>query len=119
MATQADIVQRVAEDLSIVSIGQSPEAQDVTRIEAAYAEVYALLLEKGLATWAAAAAVPTKLVPSFSLMLEQKLLTSFSVPESRYQRIMQDAGPDGSHALLKLSELSVPEYEDNTDGGDF
>jgi len=119
MASQADIIQRVAEDLGITAIGQAIEAQDNTRLTATYNEVYAKLKEKGLATWAAAAAVPTALVPFFALMMEQKLLTSYSVPDSRYQRIMMEAGQDGVHALLKMTELVVPEYDDNADEGDF
>jgi hypothetical protein len=119
MASQADLIQRVGEDLGIVPIAQPLEAQDVTRIGATYTEVYDKLVEKGIATWAAAAAVPTELVPYFALLMEQKLLTSYSVPDSRYQRITQEAGPDGMTALRKLAELVVPEYEDNSDAGNY
>lgn len=119
MSTKAEIRQRVGEDLSLVPIGQDLEAQDQIRIDATFDEVYAKLKEKGLAAWASDADVPTKVVPYFALMMEEKLLTSYSVPDSRYQRIQADAGPDGEIALAKLAELVVPEYDDTAYEGDF
>lgn len=115
MATKAEIRQRVAEDLGLVPIGQTPESQDQTRIDAAFDEVYERLKEKGLATWASTAEVPTKLVPYYSILMAEKLLTSYSVPNDRYARIKADAGSDGDIALNNLAELAVPEY-DTTDG---
>ena len=111
--------QRVAEDLGLVAIGQDPEAQDTTRIDSTFDEVYAAAKEKGLATWASTAEVPTKLVPAFALIMCHALLGSYSVPESRYNRIVTAAGLDGKLAWEKLGELSVPEYEDNAYEGDF
>jgi len=43
-------------------------------------------------------------------MMCEKLLVSYSVPESRYLRIKEDAGPNGSVAMANLAELAVPEY---------
>lgn len=111
MATKAEVRQRVGEDLGLVPVGQALESQDQTRIDATYGEVYARLAEKGLAAWASTGEVPERLVPNVCLMMEEKLLTSYSVPESRYLRIKQDAGEDGKLALARLAELVVQEYE--------
>jgi hypothetical protein len=110
MSTKAEIRQRVAEELYIIPIGQAPEAQDQARIDATFDETYERLKEKGLATWVVTADVPNKLVPYFVQMMCEKLLVSYSVPESRYLRIKEDAGPNGSVAMANLAELAVPEY---------
>lgn len=119
MATKAEIRQRVGEDLALVPIGQDLENQDQARIDAAIEEIYGRLKEKGLATWASTAEVPTKLVPYFCTLVEQKLLTSYSVPDGRYQRIMTDAGQNGETAIANLAELATPEYETIDSDADF
>lgn len=119
MATKAQIRQRVGEDLSLVPVGQTLESQDQARIDATFDEVYERLKEKGLATWASTADVPTKLVPYFVLLMEEKLLTSYSVPESRYVRIKSDAGLDGALAMAQLAELAVPDYDSTANEVDF
>lgn len=119
MAAKEEIVQRVGEDLALVPIGQDLENQDKARIEATYEEIYERLKTKGLATWASTADVPTELVPSFCLMMEEKLLTSYSVPDTRFQRIKNDAGPNGDIAELNFAELITPEYESIDDVTDF
>lgn len=119
MATKAEIRQRVGEDLALVPIGQALENQDKTRIDAAYGEVYARLKTKGLAIWASTADVPEELVPSLCLMIEEKLLTSYSVPDTRYVRIKGDAGPNGDLAEAMLAELIVDEHESISDVTDF
>lgn len=119
MATKAEVQQRVGEDLGIVPVGQSLEAQDEARIEAAYLESYEQLKEKGLASWAYAGSVPTKLVPYFCLLVEERLLVSYSVPESRFLRIKTSAGENGALAIMKLAELILPEFESVDDVQDY
>lgn len=119
MASKAQIRQRVGEDLGLVPIGQTLENQDQSRIDMTFNEVYNRLKEKGLATWASTADVPTEIVPYYVLMMEEKLLTSYSVPESRFLRIKNDAGDDGDKALNNISELVTPEYESTDEVEDF
>jgi hypothetical protein len=119
MATKAEVRQRVGEDLGLVPIGQDLESQDQARIDATYDEMYARLKEKGLAAWASDGEVPDRIVPYFCLLMEEKLLTSYSVPENRNIRIRTDAGEDGEKALLKLSQLTIQEYESIDDNTDF
>lgn len=119
MSTKAEVRQQVGEDLGIVPIGQDLEAQDQARIDAAYLQVYERLKEKGLAAWPVAGPVPDRMVPYFCLLMEQKLLTSYSVPESRFVRISNEAGTNGKMALLDLAELIVQEHESTDDPTDF
>lgn len=119
MATKAEIRQRVGEDLGLVPVGQILENQDQNRIDATFSEMYEKLKEKGLATFPSTGPVPAKLVPSFCLLMASHLLTSYSVPESRYLRISTDAGPDGSLALLTFSGLATPEYDSDSEVTDF
>ncbi len=119
MATKADIRQRVGEDLGLVPMGQALESQHATRIDTAYDEVYARLKEEGLATWASTGSVPDKLVPYVALLIEEKLLISYSVPDARYQRIKAEAGQDGEDAILALAALAKPEHESMDGVEDF
>lgn len=119
MATPAEIRQRVGEDLALVPIGQALEAHDNTRITAAYREVYGRLNEKGLAIWPLTGNVPDTLAPFFSLMICEKLLTSYSVPEARYMRIRNDAGPNGDMAEINLAKLAMLPADDSREATDY
>lgn len=119
MATKAEMRQRVGEDLALVPIGQALESQDQIRIDETFDEVYEILKEKGLAIWASTAEVPARIVPYYALMMEEKLLVSYSVPEARFNRIKGDAGPDGVIALANIAKLSIPAYESTEGETDF
>lgn len=109
MSTKAEVRQQVGEDLGLVPIGQNLENQDQTRIDAAYTQTHERLKEEGLAAWPSAGPVPDKLVPYLCLLMEQRLLVSYSVPESRYIRISTECGPDGELAMKKIARLIVQE----------
>lgn len=119
MATRAEVLQQIGEDLGLVPIGQSLESQDENRIGVAYDQAYERVKEKGLASWAAAGDVPNQIVPYFCLLIEEKLLISYSVPESRYLRIQTAAGEDGMNALQKIAALAIEEYESTENNQDF
>ncbi len=119
MASKAEIRQRVGEDLGLVPIGQALESQDQSRIDATYDELYARLEEEGLAAWASDGDVPARLVPYVCLLMSEKLLTSYSVPESRNVRIKTDAGADGMVAFAKLSRLIIQNYASLEDNADY
>lgn len=119
MSTKQEIQQRVAEELALVPVGQAAESQDQNRINEAFDQMYERLKTKGLATWASTAEVPAEIVPYFELMMLEKLLTRYSVPEGRYIRIKTDAGPDGNAAMANISELVTEEYESTNDQEDF
>jgi len=110
MATAADVRQRVGEDLGIVPIGQALEAQDQARIDAAYAETYETLKDRGLASWAFSGDIPTKLMPDLCLLIEEKLALSYSIPDNRFVRIKTSAGEGGDIAISNLARLTIQEY---------
>lgn len=117
--TTEQLVQRVGEELSLVPIGQSLENQDASRIEATYNEVYQRIKKQGYATWASDADIPSAAVPYVALLMEEKLLTAYSVPESRWARIKSDAGPNGDTAMMNLAEATTNDYESTEDEMDF
>ncbi len=119
MTTKVEMRQRVAEDLALVPIGQALETQDQVRIDAAFDEVYLRLKEKGLAIWASSSEVPDRLTPYFAIMMQERLLVSYSISDARYQRIKLDAGDHGEKAMKYISELSFPTYEDTVENSDF
>lgn len=111
MATKEELIQRVGEELALVPVGQALEDTDVLRIQSTYTEVYKRVEAKGYATWRFDGEIPDKVMPYLSLLVEEKLLTAYSVPDNRYQRIKQDAGPNGTLALNDLAEITQPEYD--------
>lgn len=118
MTTKAELVQQVGEDLALVAIGQGLDSQDKTRIENTYTQVYNKLKQLGLATWASTGDIPSECTPYVALMVEEKLLTTYSVPDARYQRIKLDAGLDGKEAVKNLTallDISTPDYAELTD----
>lgn len=117
--TKEELVQRVGEELSLVPIGQSLENHDSSRIEATYDEVYQRIKQSGYATWSSTADIPSAAVPYVALMMEEKLLTAYSVPDTRWARIKQDAGPDGDTALMNLASATMNDYESTEDEMDF
>lgn len=119
MATKAEVVQRVGEDLGIVPIAQPLEAQDEARIGTAFDECFAFLKEKGLASWASTGDAPTKIVPFLSLFIAEKLLNSFSVPESRALRVTNSAGPSGVFAVQAIAMMTIQENNSTDDVEDF
>ena len=117
--SKSDIRQRVGEDLGLIAIGQSLENQDKSRIDNTYDEVYSYIKNKGLAVWPSTADIPTKIVPFYILMMLERLLVSYSVPESRYIRIINAAGPNGDTALANIADVATTLYEDSEEEVDF
>lgn len=119
MPTKEQLIQRVGEDLALVPIGQDLEQHDILRIEATYNEVYQRVKDNGYATWLVGGTIPDAVMPYVALMMEEKLLTSYSVPDNRYQRIKTDAGPDGEEALKCLADMVTNDYESTSDAMDY
>jgi len=119
MATKAEMRQRVAEELSLTPVGEAIASQDATRIDATYSEVYERLKEEGLAYWASSAGVPTKVVPYYALMMEEKLARAYGTSDARYQRILSLAGQDGDAAMMKIARLLRPDYQSTDDVQDY
>ena len=119
MATTAQVLQRVGEEMGIIRVGGTLRAEDNTRITAAYNEVYERLKKEGLATWASTGDVPTQLVPYFCEMVEEKLLKAYPVSNDRYTRIKMEAGENGAKSILSISGLVNDDFTTTSDGDDF
>lgn len=103
--TKAQIRDRAAEELGILPIGQTLQAQDDARITQAYNEVYADLKGEGLATWASTASVPDECVPHVVMLVAHSLVGAYSVSQDRMNRILLKAGADGDRAKRELRRV--------------
>jgi hypothetical protein len=119
VATKAEIRQRVAEDLSLVAIGQPIQSQDAARIDISYNEAYERLKEEGLAMWASTADVPDKVAAYYILLMEHNIARSYGTSDARYQRILPEAGPDGELALKRMARLLTPVYQSTESYQDY
>lgn len=116
MATKAEVRDRAATDLGILRLGQALQSQDVTRIENAYAEVHAMLVDEGLAVWAYASEVPDAIVQPVVSLIADNCLNTYGVSEIRYQRIKLEA----SGAMAKIRKFVEPDnVTDNAEPDNF
>lgn len=115
MATIAEVRDRAANDLGLLRVGQSLQAQDNTRITAAYNEVYAHLKNDGLATWTSTGDIPTELVPHVVAYVAQNCLNTYSVSLDRYQRILNSV----VIATKELPKLVTKHYVSQEEATDF
>lgn len=104
--SKPEIRDRAANELGILSLGQSLQAQDATRIEQAYNEVYDYLDGQGLAIWSIDDNVPDKLCPHVIAMVAFNCADNYGVSADRYQRITAKF----VIAEKKIRELVLPEY---------
>ena len=101
MATKNEIRDRAAQDLGILRINQSLQAQDDTRIQSAFDEVYADLRKDGLATWPSTGSSPDEITPHVVALVADNCLNTYSVSNDRYIRIKNAAGPLGKGEVAK------------------
>ena len=115
MATKAELRDRAANDLGLLRLGQSLQSQDTTRIESAYAEVYADLKTEGLNVWASTGTCPTELTPHVAALIADNCLNTYGVSPARYQRIKIAAG----RAKPEIRRLVTPRFESVEDATDY
>lgn len=114
MATKAELRDRAANDLGLLRLGQSLQAQDTTRIESAFDEVYADLKTDGLNVWASTASCPVELVPHVVALIADNCLNTYGVSPARYQRIKIASG-NAKREMRRLITLGHESVEDATD----
>jgi len=115
MATVQEVVNRAGEYLGILRIGQSLQAQDNTRITAAYNEVYADLKVDSIASWASDGTIPDEVVQHVAALIAENCLNTYSVPDNRYTRIKNAV----STAKREIRRLVLPAYESTNDPTDY
>lgn len=115
MASAADIINRAANDLGILRLGQALQAQDKTRITQAYAEIYADLKSEGIATWASDGDVPAECVRWVAALVADGCLNNYGVSNDRFQRIKADF----ANARPEIRRLTATDYVSTEDAKDF
>lgn len=115
MATVTEVINRTAGELGILRLNQSLQAQDNTRINTAYDEVYADLKTEGLATWASAGTIPDEVVRHVAALMADNCVNNYGVSDKRYDRIKKDSAV----AKREIRKLISPVYVSTTDPADF
>jgi hypothetical protein len=115
MATKAEVRNRAANDLGLLRLNQDLQAQDVTRIESGYDEIYAQLKKEGLATWATTAEVPDELVPHVVALVADNCLSTYGVSVERFNRIKTSSIP----AMREIRRLNAPHYPSQDEPTDY
>lgn len=115
MATVQEVVNRAAGDLGILRLNQSLQAQDNTRITAAYDEVYEDLKIEGLAIWASAGTVPAQVVRWLASLIADNCINNYGVSDKRYERIKKDA----AIAKREIRKIVTPSFTSTTDPADY
>lgn len=119
MTTAAEIRNRAASELGILRLGQSLQNQDKERIDSAYAEVYDVLKEEGLAAWAFTGDVPNKDTPYVVGLVALNCTNTYGVNNDRYARIVNMVGVDGQAGLDKIRTNNTDEYISDTKAVDY
>ncbi len=120
MASVSDVVTRTANELGLLRLGQSLQAQDNTRITSAYDEVYAILKKDGLAVWASDGTIPAEIVPHLVTLMANTCLQTYGVSNDRYTRIKNESGSnDGDKAKRAIQKLVAPDYPSMDEPTDY
>lgn len=119
MATAAEIRDRAANDLGLLRLGQSLQAQDATRIADGYTEIYAQLKKDGLATWASTAEVPDELVPHVVALVCMNCMNTYGVSQERALRILSASGPSGMTAKREIRKLTANHFPSQDEPTDY
>lgn len=106
VATPQQIRDRAANDLGLLRLGQALQDQDKTRIEAAYAEVWAALDAEKLASWSVSADVPDAFAPHVIALVAANCLSVYGVSAERFQRLRAEADA----ALPAIRQLVASSY---------
>jgi hypothetical protein len=112
--TKAQIRDRAGEALGFNPIRQSLESNVATRIEQSYDEVYAMLKEEGLATWASTGSVPNEIVP-YVVNLVADGCISLGASAEKIQVIKSEK----QLAMPMIRRYVTPAYQSQEDQKDY
>ena len=87
MATQQQIRETAAENLSILGEGMTLGSYESDDLDQAITEVYNELQALNLTTWASTSDVPDQYARSFAMMVAEARAVKYQIPDARYQRI--------------------------------
>jgi hypothetical protein len=102
MATAAEIRNKAAKKLGVLSAANTLQSDISDDLDDAYTEAYRLLEEEGLASWALADEVPAALVHPMTSIVALSRVNEYATSDSRYQRVVGD----GSGAMRSIRRYS-------------
>lgn len=119
MASSTEIRNKALTKLGVIAIGDTPETAHSTDVDAAYVEVYAMLEDKNLTSWASTAAIPSDLVDPVVALVAYARLNEYACQGERRQHIMSEAGMNGKTAVRTIRSIVTPEHESAQDAEYF
>ena len=105
--TKEQIIDRVAQEIGILQIGQSLENTDNVRIEQGFNEVYDDLKRDNLNYWSINGDVPNQFVPYFVALISDNVSNTYSIPNERYARLV----PMIQKSKAKIASLGAESYK--------
>ena len=117
MATLDQVRNTAAGLLGKHRLGQAINNDIKTRLDRAYAEVYAELKDKRLAIWSSATGtvIPDGVSPHVSAMMAFNAMSDVGVSQVREQRIIDKMGL----ALPRIKAFVTPDYESLSEPENF
>lgn len=116
--TANDIRDRAASVAGLLRPGQSLQSQDATRIEQAYAEVYADLEVDQLASFLSTS-VPDEVAPHVVMMVAHNFAEEYGISDARYQRILTHCGRDNDLVKREIRKVINPWYASQDGVSDY
>jgi NifB/MoaA-like Fe-S oxidoreductase len=111
--TLNDFYVRVLRELNVVTPNGSANSDDLARVQEAYPEIHAELLDKRLVAWGVAESIPEKYVQPLIKIVAYALTPVFTVPEIRLQLLKAEGELDAippSLAERKIRKRISTEY---------
>jgi hypothetical protein len=115
MATRAELLLNVGEELKIIGVGDILPAEHESAIDSAYVRVYTQLQKDGLAFWAIDDNIPDEVVFPLSNLICKSLLNKYAVSNEQYNRVIatyQESKKD-------IKKFATPNYVSHEDVEDF
>jgi len=103
MATNAQIRETAAENLGILGEGEVLPSYETGDLNQAITEVYSMLRQLNLVTWASTDSVPDEYAAPFAMLVADARKTKYQIPDNRYMRIMAEGwGPNLDGGAIKM-----------------
>lgn len=116
--TANDVRDRAAQELGILRVGQSLQAQDATRIAQAYTEVYADLETDQLAAFLSTS-VPDEVAYHVIMMVAHNCMGAYGISDARYARIMGHCGINNEAAKREIRKVIQPWFASQDGVSDY
>jgi len=103
MATSAQIRQTAAENMGIHGEGETLPSYESADLDQAITEVYGMLRQLNLVTWASTDNVPDEVASPFAMLVACERAIKYQIPDNRYMRILSEGwGTDMNGKAIKM-----------------